>query len=239
MLSILKSFIKLKINAGAIDLELIEATIKQQNFPYLVSFPRTGSHWLRMMLEKYSDRPLLTRSFYNHANQDFLLYHTHDMNLNTQRKNVIYLYRYPTDVIYSQLNYYQQDINNKHLILFWAKQYAIHLAHWLFLENNTEKKIFLTYEELKNNTISEFRKVTNFLELEWDERKIKKIKKEISKEQVAQKTKHNHQVINTSEAYVQKKIAFFKAYDKLIMGNLEGISQDLFDQSSRLLDLFK
>ena len=65
------------------------------NSPWLVSFPRTGSHWLRMMLERYSARPLLPRSFFDHDSTDYLLNHTHDLDFSCTVRRVIYLYRDP------------------------------------------------------------------------------------------------------------------------------------------------
>ena len=112
-----------KSNAKVASKKVIDDFRNDPQFPFLISFPRTGSHWLRMMLEQYSNRPLLIRSFFEHPNKDYLLLHSHDMQLSEKRKNVLYLYRKPIDVVYSQLNFYQQDIHNLNLVLYWTNQY--------------------------------------------------------------------------------------------------------------------
>ena len=46
------------------DDEVVKKNIEEPEFPFLISFPRTGSHWLRMIMELYFKRPALTRIFY-------------------------------------------------------------------------------------------------------------------------------------------------------------------------------
>ncbi|MGB1288530.1 MAG: hypothetical protein ACPG7F_18490, partial [Aggregatilineales bacterium] len=89
--------------------------------PYLVSFPRTGSHWFRMVAELYFERPTLVRAFYYPEKTDYLFLHTHDIEIDVERRNVIYLYREPVATIYSQLNYYQEDTNDTAQIMHWSE----------------------------------------------------------------------------------------------------------------------
>jgi len=226
---------------------ILKKTFKRQgykikefkNIPFLISFPRTGSHWLRIVIEKYSNRPLLTRSFYNHKNDNYLLYHTHDLNLDTKRKKIIYLYRYPTDVIYSQLNYYQQDINDLNQILFWTNQYAAHLAHWFFLESTATHKCFISYESMQKDLEIPFKKVVNFLDLNWNNNRLKKIADEITKEKVAKKTLHDNQVINNTQAYQTNKEIFKNQYNSLIIKAFESYSIQIFNDKDKLTSIFK
>jgi hypothetical protein len=88
---------------------IIEAFIENPDSPFLVSFPRTGSHWLRLIMELYFGRPSLVRVFYYPERTDYLTLHTHDIDLDIERRNVIYLYRDPVDTVYSQLNYYKES----------------------------------------------------------------------------------------------------------------------------------
>ena len=41
-------------------------------FPFLVSYSRTGSHWLRMIMELYFEKPILVRIFYFIKKRNFL-----------------------------------------------------------------------------------------------------------------------------------------------------------------------
>ena len=86
-----------------VDAESIRKFEDNPDNPYLVSFPRTGSHWLRMVMERYFGRPSLVRVFYYPERNDFLTLHTHDLELDVQRRNVIYLYRDPVETVFSQM----------------------------------------------------------------------------------------------------------------------------------------
>ena len=118
---------------------------------FLVSFPRTGSHWLRMLMELYFQRPSLTLVFFLHENRYYLSLHTHDLSLDLIRENVIYLYRSPVDTIYSQLIYNEESFTRTESVIYWAQSYARHLQKWLIQDNFTLKKTVVSYEELRQN----------------------------------------------------------------------------------------
>src|SRR5664280_1077746 len=99
------------------DQALIDACLSNPDFSFLVSFPRTGSHWLRMIMELYFKKPSLVRIFYFKDAQEFTCYHRHDEELDIERRNVLYLYRNPVDTIYSQLGYYKEDVDNEERII--------------------------------------------------------------------------------------------------------------------------
>lgn len=189
------------------------------DFPRLISFPRTGSHWLRIMLESYSKRPLLPRSFYCHNNTNFLICHSHDMQLSNNFTNVIYLHRNPVDVIYSQLNYYDQNIDNRNLIEFWTNQYAAHLYHW-HNETFSTKKTIISYENLKEETAITFAKICHHLGLTYNENTIEVIAKKTTKEYVKSKTKHDIQVINKKKRYSENRELFKNKYSDSIISQV-------------------
>lgn len=142
-----------------ISRDIVESKISDSGFPYLISFPRTGSHWLRMIMELYFEKPSLVRAFYYKNATSFTCYHRHDEKLEIQRKNVIYLYRNPVDTIYSQMNYYKEHIEDTYRIKYWANLYGRHLKKWLIDEAFTNKKTVLTYDGLKSNMEQEFVKI--------------------------------------------------------------------------------
>ena len=90
--------------------EVLEAFTSNPESTFLVSFPRTGSHWLRLLMELYFERPSLVRVFYYPERTDYLTYHTHDLSLDVQHPRVIYLYREPVATIYSQMQYHGEDL---------------------------------------------------------------------------------------------------------------------------------
>jgi hypothetical protein len=95
------------------DQVVLRKHLEDPEFPFLVSFPRTGSHWLRMLLELYFERPLLTRTFFFPEKDNYLLLHTHDLELDVKRHNVMYIYRDPVDTIYSQIKYHKEDSKDR------------------------------------------------------------------------------------------------------------------------------
>ncbi|RJQ51596.1 MAG: glycosyltransferase [Nitrospiraceae bacterium] len=193
----------------AADPEDIKKFITDVRSAFLVSFPRTGSHWLRMIAELYFDRPLLTRIFYKHKNDDYLFLHDHDLNLNIERENVIYLYRDPVDTVFSQLSYYGEDIKDRERVEYWAQEYGKHLSKWLIEEKFTERKLILTYEEIKDNALDVIRRLAEYFNVPFDTERAKSVLDHISKTAVRKKTEqHDSQVLNVTSNYEQKRKDF-------------------------------
>lgn len=130
--------------------------------PALVSFPRSGSHYLMILMELYFDQSNMNVSFFDKEEAKFC--HTHDTLLNTRKKEAIYLYRKDVcSVMFS--HFYLQDIDaGKNPEIFEDKVllYGAHLDKWLFNEKFTEKKAIVCYEELFNNPKTEFSKICKF-----------------------------------------------------------------------------
>lgn len=221
------------------DKTIIKAFTDNPGNAFLVSFPRTGSHWLRMLMELYFERPSLVRVFYYPERKDYLTLHTHDLDLDVERSNVIYLYRDPVDTVFSQMNYYKEDIGNPERIYYWSNLYARHLNKWLHDESFTKKKTVLRYELLKADLVNEFRKICNHFELPFDETCLLEAAKRISKEHVKGKTPHDTQVINLSNSYGLQRDEFRKEQSEFIWQTiLDGRQhlQTLFDIEAKQPD---
>ncbi|MDQ3046992.1 MAG: sulfotransferase domain-containing protein [Bacteroidota bacterium] len=203
-------------NSYRISNEIADKFTSDPEFPFLVSFPRTGSHWLRMMMELYFEKPSLVRAFYFPEATDFTCYHRHDEDLQLERKNVIYLFRDPSATIYSQLKFYNENVNDKARIKHWSSIYAKHLDKWLFKDSFTTKKTVLTYEGLKTNLNAEFAKVCTHLGLTFDASKMEEVQSKVTKEKLKAKTKHDPRVLNLSNEYEEQRKAFMKDHRQLI-----------------------
>lgn len=206
-----------KSSIGITDPEFIKKIVDDPNFPFLVSFPRTGSHWLRMIMELYFQKPSLVRVFYYKDCQDYLTFHTHDIELDVQRKNVIYLYRNPVPTIYSQMMYEKDNINDNNRIRYWATLYGKHLKKWLIEETESDKKTIVCYEFMVNNFTSEFKKITEHFAVDLELEKLRLAISKVSINQVKQKTKHDRKVISRSIFYKKKFNYFAHKYAELIM----------------------
>lgn len=185
--------------------------------PYLVSYPRTGSHWLRMLSELYFERPTLVRPFHFRESTDYLYLHHHDMDLDLQREDVIYLYREPVSTVYSQLTYHNMDLNCEANIRQTVDQYATHVEKWLCRESFTIHKTVLNYEKLQTDLIPEFKKLADHLKLELNPERLISVSEQITKDKVKQKTiQHDNKVVNQDSDYAEKRASFSNQHSSLI-----------------------
>jgi hypothetical protein len=194
------------------DQPILEKFISDPDNPFLVSFSRTGSHWLRMLMELYFERPSLVRVFYYPECKDYLTLHTHDMELAVMRRRVIYLYREPVSTIYSQLNYYKEDVNDRQRIFHWADLYGRHLDKWLHTENFTIQKTILRYEGLVQDMPTEFEKLTKHFGQSLDIPRLKIAAEKVSKNEVKKKTAHDLQVVNLNGRYETRRRQFIEQH---------------------------
>ena len=201
----------------AINEKIVKKFTSNPEFPWLVSFPRTGSHWLRMIMELYFEKPALVRAFYYFEAKDFTCIHTHDIDLSLKNvKNVIYLYREPDVTIFSQMKYYDEDLNDKNRVKYWAQLYGSHLSKWLIEEKFTKTKAIIKYERLKNDFYNEFRLITDFFGQTLDLNKLEKAKNKVSKKEVKLHTKHDEKVVTLSNDYEKERALFLKQFSNFI-----------------------
>jgi hypothetical protein len=190
------------------DATIIDAFVSDADNTFLVSFPRTGSHWLRMIMELYFGRPSLVRIFYYPDRRDYLTLHTHDLDLEVQRTNVIYLYRDPVATIFSQLRYHDESLDDRSCIHHWSDLYGRHLDKWLCRERFTRHKTVLTYEAMKQDLMGEFAKVTRHFGEELNEARLADAASRVTKDEVRRKTRHDTQVMQASPEYDRTRLEF-------------------------------
>lgn len=215
-----------------IDQNIIDKYTHDSAFPFLVSFPRAGSHWIRMIMELYFERPSLVRTFYYPENKNYLTYHTHDLDLKIKRENVIYLYRDPVATIYSQLQYEMEPLENKKAVEHWTDLYSRHLNKWLIEEDFSNQKSIICYESMRDNPVSEFAKICRHLSCHFDERKLKDSMNRISKQEVKKRTAHDPQVIQLGMDYETLRQTFRDEYEHLIWNAI-------CKENKKILDFFE
>ena len=199
------------------DVDLITSFLSNPDFPWLISFSRTGSHWLRMIMELYFEKPSLVEIFVHKDAKDFTCFHRHDNNLSfVGCRNVIYLYRDPVDTIYSQIKFDKDDTDNLNLIIFWAESYGKHLSKWLVDEKFTVKKTTITYEDMKNDMHGTFKKICEHFDEHFDGEKLDNLLKLASKNKLKKITTHTPQVINLSNRYENDREVFRQNYSSMI-----------------------
>ena len=166
------------------------------NDTFIVSFPRSGSHWIRISLESYLGGKSPLSNFFNMMSVSLEQYQhmdlskdfkgTHDLDLLFENSFVLYIYRNPIDTIFSQLMYCEIDLNNLQKIDELTYLWIRHINKWIFDENFTKKKEIIQYEKLQNSFELEFAKVIDYFSIARDSKKMVFIKDSITKQRIAQ-----------------------------------------------------
>ncbi len=193
---------------GVSDPAIIEAFEANGDNPFIVSFPRTGSHWLRMLMELYFDKPMLTRKFFLLDREDYMAIHSHDDDLDVERTNVIYLWRDPVDTVFSQMTYHGEESNDHDAIEMWSEAYGKHLNKWLITERFTKKKLILNYAELIQDASAVLRRVSEYFGVSFDAAKAWDTVSRVTKDEVKRRTKYDDRVIKVGEGYARERVKF-------------------------------
>ena len=202
-----------------------------RSLPQLVSYPRTGSHWVRLVLEQYLNEYCRPTTFFDCVN--YWGYHLHDRivgqgdeGITRNFDKVIYLYRNPVDTVFSQLMFegmHWKDTDNIEQIM---DEYYDHLERWLFNNEDIKNIIFVKYEDIKSNPIDTFSKILTFLDYNVDKKKLGKIFKKTTIEKSKEKTSFDPSIINrdhfTGEYDIKKK-EFTKKYKKYILSEFSPV----------------
>lgn len=220
------------------DPAVIDAFASDPNNTTMVSFPRTGSHWLRMMVELYFERPTLTRNFYWPDSRDFILIGTHDLDLDVERRVVLYLYRDPVETIYSLIRYYRDDPADPAQVARWLPLYVDHLGKWLVDERFTSRKTVVRYDRLRSDPFAEFTKVIQHFGGDVDRRRIEGVVAQVTKDAVRAKVgADDPQVIPVAADYLALRSRFDEQFGALIWTTLgadrRGLGRFFSDQPSR------
>ena len=216
--------------------ELIPKYTSDTNFPFFVSFPRTGSHWFRIVMELYLGIPCLVESWTIKKPRTFWSYHRHDRYLDEvkNRSNVLYLYRHPVGTICSEMYYWEKNFSEH--IDEYIKLYSGHLIRWLYNHNDVNNFEAITYEGFKNNPATTVSRALSFLQIcypgnltyEIDENKIMNCYNNSSKQKIKEMTKvSNPKAVNINDEYKDIKKIFMEKYRDYILQKFVDIDDRL------------
>lgn len=165
--------------------------------PFVISFPRTGTHWLNTMLELYFEKNRVlpdypgSITFVNKFDEDFMWYSTHDNDLSVEPKGdkkALYLYRDPVDVMYSLITAHlnspdddEKGWSAKQLLDRYTIRYRDHLEKWLL---GTLTETTVTYEGLRKNPLEALSKVVSHFGHDVDTSRAEQVIKYVTKERV-------------------------------------------------------
>jgi len=223
--------------AWAATPEFLKEHAYKPDMTWLISYPRTGSHWLRMMLELYTGRCLLHRTFFHPDGGEPLLMHEHDRtgDMKHDPKKVLFLYRNPVDTVFSLANYWMvPGIEQKESeALRYTEDYMIHLRKWLPVPEFVESITRIRYEELqriKDGDVEPFLRVlAHFdwnLAVEGGEQRVLEVYRQVSKATVKNHTQEmeksifKNRVIAPEEDYEERRRKFHEAYADAIWAHV-------------------
>jgi hypothetical protein len=196
------------------------------SIPYYVGVSRSGSHWIRLVLEGYMGGKSPLSNFIACKDDINILLNrlndfkgTHDMQLDFKAENVIYLYRNPIDCIFSNLKYDGTDLLNRNAVDYYLDIWIRHIQKWYYDEKFTKNKVILCYEKLQEDFVSEFSKILSFLNLEIDADKIIKAKEIYTKGKIREIV-HDKKVINNESDYEIQRDKFIELHGKYIYEKL-------------------
>ena len=211
--------------------------------PRLVSFPRTGSHWFRYVMEVAVKMPAMVSSYYYPNPDKCWGIHIHDRWLDNtdvpptyNLQNVIYLYRDPKDTIYSQLRYdktIQESWNGERSesldkeVNAIINQYTAHLLRWRFNNSDIKNYLEIRYEDMMKDPFSVFKNVFKFLSLECDDELLRRAIADATKDRIDSLITDRHAMDPLSAYNEQKhkefKKSFFEKYGSLIEERFKGL----------------
>ena len=84
------------------------------NIPVIMSYPRTGCHFVLYMIEKYFDRPTgEDPMLFPETRNDWIFFHDHDRESENFSWPIhLYLYRNPIDTVIAMFYYCQNTTGN-------------------------------------------------------------------------------------------------------------------------------
>jgi hypothetical protein len=186
-----------------------------------VGLSRSGSHWIRLVLEHYMGGNSPLSNFLGSAINTNNFRATHDLQLDFVADYVIYLYRNPIDCIYSNLKYDEIDTNVDCIskIDYYLDIWIRHIQKWIYDENFTKDKVILCYEKLKNDFNNEFSKLLIFLNLQVNTEKIEEGNNIYTKSKI-KKIVRDDRVINNELNYEIDRELFTQKYKNYIYDKL-------------------
>jgi len=197
-----------------------EKFIPSEKDVYLVSYPRSGNTWMRVMLAElmygesgdsladlgyYMPDSKKPQSIKNTIQSNFHIIKTHDPfmrnRLSENFRKVIYLVRDPRDVViswhrFSSVSYYKFDLDQ--FIFEWVTgriyptSWSTHVSSWTGpgYEKINIEMCIIKYEDLLVDTITNLQKVADFIDLDKSEDELRKAVKKGSAKQMRKKEKN-------------------------------------------------
>jgi len=219
------------------------------SLPRLISYPRTGSHWFRILMEMYLREPSAVQSFFHppDAVKSIWGFHIHHRIIAEPHpsegpiaglKNAIYLYRSPLNTVFSQMKYHGaipsdwDGMPNDHILTEMKKykqEYYNHLDFYLNNKSNISNIHYIKYEDLQSAPSETFEACMNFLNRQWDPHIFHQIYLRCDKTLTKKLTPHDNSAVNideiiNKETMQEQKDIFWALYGEEITSTFEDLT---------------
>jgi len=204
-----------------------------------VSFPRSGRHWLSVMLELYNGGPALSDLF---RDENASITHRnswiHEDDLTFKGKRVLYLHRNPLDVMFSLHTHYATNdpliVETRHFgsddpdvahiearLKGWMAKWTSHVIKWVYEPpSECKERLLLTYEAMAADTEGCLAKAVEFI---WRGEKVQQLRCKACVQAVTKELLmllHPNQPRITVIHKSEDRVAFISKYRKLIISSI-------------------
>lgn len=201
------------------------------SLPWILSFPRSGSHWVNCALERYTQRRRLFHIWQGHYNMNpisildeaipfdnYMWVQSHFSKAPVP--NAIYIIRDPVDVMFSfgqAQKRLDTDVMATNFLSRTMDNYKTVINKWCL---GPEKVgTILRYENFIDSPAIEFKKLTDFFGLPWDEAKAIASLDDTTKGKLAENAKNMKNFFHVgleSDEYNTKRSAFRKRFGQFV-----------------------
>lgn len=195
------------------------------DYPIFISYPRCGAHYINYMMEVYFNRPRLriSHAFRGQGREDYMWVHDHDIFTKNKKDIVLYLYRDPLDVVFSQVYYNHQQEESEEDVREIVNQYRNHLYYYL-LDKKVRSDQYIRYENIVDESKfeDEFKKICDAFSQPFDSERALEIKRDTTKDRIKKVVDLVHvpneakRVLNLSDEYSEYKSKWKEKYSGLI-----------------------
>ena len=201
---------------------------KALDVPLLCTYPRSGSHWLRMILERITDRPTVPRAFLCHPCNNPILRHLHDRTFRYRRTDqpAVILFRHPLPTMYSYVVYRKWGVRSvRDADLFrQVNRMKRWLNKWVNQAPPSKQYMRMRYEELVKYPSEYVSRVLAFLpttqDRPWSASEIEAAVREFSVERVSKLATWNKRVISLRTDKARRRKDFIQRRGEEIMARL-------------------
>lgn len=206
--------------------------------PWIIGYSRSGSHWINCALEVYANRRRLYRvgkdvfetdpiSVLPNGvpRQDYLWVHAvFEMRTSERPAKTAIILRDPVDAMYSlsRVMGVMTDLDRTKFLSDRFDRFKHFMYRWCMTNGKADADLIVRYENFLTEPAQEFKKLTDFLQLPWDEAKALDVLSKTTKGVLAKNAKnmqsHFHVGLESAD-YQAERTRFRERFGEFVYAN--------------------